>query len=137
MALQEHFGHASSEAKVAVNLEWRVSVEEIGVEPAADINCHIVLGGGDREKQLSDESKGALAIAESRMEVDFPRKRPTGSFISSQFKCAPSSSHKRRIFAGNLGSGMESVEVRNVTMVVGRIIDVVEPFLKQVRGRGL
>ena len=64
------------------------------------------------------------------MKIDFPRERPTGSFVSAQVERAPGGIHEGGGFARNLRTGMEPVEMRDVSVVISGIVEVVKPFLK-------
>jgi len=65
MALDQHFANPGGEAEVAVDLERRVTVEEVGHGAAA--------------QQFGAVDGGGVAIAQAGEEVDGPRAAPTGA----------------------------------------------------------
>lgn len=59
MALQQHLGDAGSASEVAVDLEWRMGTEQVGV--GAGTMAAVVLNG--RLQQLFQEMICVVAVA--------------------------------------------------------------------------
>src|SRR5579871_1700351 len=107
LALEEHFGDAGGGAEVAVDLEGRVCVEEVGEEAGFRLDALLLVGGG--LDQVLQDAPGMIAIEEARPEVQLPAHRPAGGFIAAklerlfrggeQLRTAPRCDFRARIYA--------------------------------------
>ena len=122
LALQQHFRDARSGTEVAVDLERRMGVEQVGVNAAAPAGRH---------QEPLENLVGAVAISEARPEVDLPCLAPAGAAVAAGIeRNARRLRQLRRAQRGDLAAGMHGEEVRHVAVAVSRVIDVLHPFLE-------
>ena len=116
VALHEHFIHARNCTEVTVNLERRMRIEKVII-------------GLARSQEHTDHLVGMIAIVHTSPEVDFPGKGPTRRIVAALFqRNACALDQVRSIFVVNLGAREKTVQVRNMAVVVGRVVPVIEPF---------
>jgi hypothetical protein len=65
MTLQQGLGNPRSQAEIAINLEWRMRIEEIVIETSPSIYTGIV-------KEAGEHFIHSVTIAQTRPEVYFP-----------------------------------------------------------------
>src|SRR4051794_4758036 len=83
MRLDKHFGDAGSRAEVAVNLKWRVRIEEFGVDSSAPAVIDVIPLSGDMQ-QVTEQAMRVIAVEEARPEVDSPSHRPSGGLVPAR-----------------------------------------------------
>ncbi len=83
-ALQQHFRNAGGRAEVAVNLERRMGIEQVGVGAAA----RAVVGPLiiDQAELARQQLQGAVAVPEAGPLVDLPAQAPAGSVVAARFQ---------------------------------------------------
>ena len=84
MALQKHLGDAGGGAEVAVDLERRMGVEEIRIEPALAGNR------ADGHQEISQNLVGVVAVEEAGPEVNLPAHAPAGGRVAAIDERLPS-----------------------------------------------
>ena len=77
VALRQHLDDAGGGAEVAVDLERRVGVEQVGVDAAAA--AIVRRAGVDEGEQPRQQLERALAIEQPRPLVDLPGQAPAGA----------------------------------------------------------
>ena len=116
MALHEHLVHAGDRTEVAVNLERRVRIEQVVVRLA-------------RGKEHANHRVGMVAVVHAGPKVDFPSERPAGRIVTALFqRNAGALDQIRSFFRRNLRAREEAVQVRNMAVLVVRIVPILEPF---------
>ena len=86
VGLHQHLRDAGGHAEVAVDLEGRVGVEQVGVDAAA---ARVARARRvDEPEQVADEAVRVVAVAEARPQVDLPGHRPAGAVVA---RAAPAS----------------------------------------------
>ena len=86
-ALHQHLGDAGGEREVAVDLERRMGVEQVRVDPAARAvaRARVV---ADRPQQVLHQDVGVVAVLEACPEVDLPAERPAGAVVAADLEGA-------------------------------------------------
>lgn len=105
MALHQHFRNTGGEAKVAVDLEGRMVIQQ-------------VFKGGMRQQETHIFAC-FFAIQQPCPEVDDPRAAPTGvaaAMGEPALQRAPCGCEGLRLLQGDLLAGIEGKQVRNVAM---------------------
>ena len=84
--LHEHLRDAGGHAEVAVDLERRVGVEEVGVDaaPARVVRARRV----DEAEQVADQPVRPVPVAEASPQVHLPGHRPAGAVVAPQLERA-------------------------------------------------
>ncbi len=135
VALQQHLGHAGGVAEVAVDLERRVGVEQVGVKAAA---AHHHLRRPHGREQVADDRVGVVAVAHARPEVDLPAHRPAGGLVAAQLQRArPPRATARAWLRGDLVARVEAVQVRQVAVLRLALGEVLVPLLQLPAGPDL
>src|SRR5687767_1227812 len=101
MALQQHFRHTGGSGKVAIYLERRMCIKEVGVRTASPFSI-----GAGIVQQLTNECISMIAIQQTRPPVDLPSAAPAGTGISpylQRFLCC--CKKRRRIVLRYLATG--------------------------------
>ena len=117
LALQQHLDDAGRGAEVAVDLERRMRVPQVGQRAVA--------------QQAFEQLVRAVAVAQARPEVDLPRAAPARAGVAARIERGA-----RR--GGELGvlhridrvPGMQREQVRHVPVIVLRIVEIGLPFLQ-------
>lgn len=80
VALKQKLGHTGSKPEVAVNLERRVGIEEIGID--ATVGIFFCQGIAWQQVQhVVDNRQGMVAVEHPCPEVDFPSEAPSCGHI--------------------------------------------------------
>jgi len=117
VALQQHFGHPRASAKVSINLEGRMHIEEVGV--------------GSIFEQVLDHQMGMVTIMHACPKINLPAHRPTGGAVTALGEGgAAGLCQFRGMCRADLASGMQAEEVVEVPMLVFRVVDILVPFLE-------
>ena len=131
LALHQHLGNACRATEIAIDLERRMSVEEVGVGAAAQLGFvrHIAFV---RQTQLVlDELVGMVAIEETSPQTDTPAHCPTCRDVATMFEADLCRlGEVGRIACRNAIAGEKAVEMTHMTMVVGGIVPILDPFLQ-------
>ena len=117
VALQEHLGDAGGRAEVAVDLERRVGVEEVrqGV-PRQGLDEHLV---------------GVVAVEQAGPEVDLPGLAPARAAVAPEDQRLPRGPEELRACRGVISQpGIQAPQVRDVPVLVLRVVLVLEPLLE-------
>ena len=129
MTLHEQFSDAGGIAKVAVDLKWRVRVEQVPIEAAA---LHRGFRGAHEVEEILDDFVGVVAVQHAGPEIDFPAHGPTGGFVAAEFEGAGDGAEKfGRGVGGDLVAGVEAVKVGQVA-VLGVGLFVIRAPLQQL-----
>src|SRR5215203_1617050 len=120
VALHQHLRHAGRAAKVAVDLEWRVIVQQIRKSRIG--------------QQCNDVVVCEITFFKPRPEIDYPCPAPSGVAASGglpPFERGTSRTGKlRRTAESNAVVRMKSEKVRDMTMARIRLVVIFEPFLE-------
>ena len=81
VALQQHLADAGGTAEIAVDLEWRVSIEEVGIGPPVGILPHLTVVGQEFQ-HIADNLVGVVAVEHPRPEIDFPSQTPSRGHVA-------------------------------------------------------
>ena len=88
LALHQHLADTSRTAEVAVNLEGRMGIEEVGVGAASfTVVRHSAFLRCNGSQQFTVYLMGFLPILQSCPEVDAPTRTPTCRLVAFDFKC--------------------------------------------------
>ncbi len=101
LALQQHLRNGRRDAKISINLKWRTSVEQIGINSTAATIADIHAIG--RIKRLTNQRPRVIAITQPRPHQCLVRQRPTHAVIAADFQC----------FAGSFRSAILSKSKRS------------------------
>src|SRR5688572_33507401 len=85
MTLEQHLADSGGEAEIAVDLERRMRVEEVGVDATAP-GGHALDVQPDRAEKIAHQEMGVVAVQKPRPEVNLPAQRPTGAIAAAQFQ---------------------------------------------------
>jgi hypothetical protein len=98
VALEQHLGNASGATEVSINLEWRVSIEHVGIGATALLLCTEDEESVDSERQLVlDEFVGMFTIKQTCPAAYLPTHAPTSADIASSFeRCTGGTPQLRR-----------------------------------------
>ena len=133
MALQKHLRDAGGAAKVAIDLERWMRVEQVGVR-AATVR-HVEAEFASRSEQRREQLVRTIAVTQARPEVDAPGERPAGAVVAAGVEeFAAGARQFGRVVQGDLVVRMESVHRRGVPM--GRLKFGIrfKPFLQTAVG---
>lgn len=137
MTLQQHLGDACRSAEIAVNLERRVSIEEVRIGAAVGIlSCSIV--AGQQLQHVFQNGEGMIAVKHTCPEADFPAEAPARGSIAAVGQCLLGSGEEfvmavRR----NLVRGEQTVEVGDMAMFLFAAISIDKPFLQLLAAANL
>ena len=130
MALKQHLANTGSKAKIAVNLEWRVGIQQVGIGAPLGIIPHLAVVGKQME-HVPDDAVGMVAIQQPGPEIDFPPKAPAGGHVATLPQRRGGCLEQFGMTVGrNLIGGIQTVKVGHVPMLVGRVVSVNEPLLQ-------
>src|SRR6478609_7951708 len=113
MALDEHLRHGRRTAEVAVDLEWRALVEEVGITLADEV---------------FEQDFRVVAIVQARPEVGFPRHAPAGGAVAAALDAFARTGEKLRRGGRDFGTGIQRPEVRDVPVLRFGFREVLLPF---------
>ena len=132
VALQQHLGNACRTAEVAVYLEWRMGIKQIRIGASTLFLRAEDEEGVGRERQLVlNELVGMVAVEETGPRTHLPAHRPSGGDVAaSRQRGAGGTEQLGRAIGRNLTRRIQSEEVGKVSVVVLRVIYVVEPLLQ-------
>ena len=82
MALQEHLGDACRDAEVAVDLEGRMGVEEVGIGAAVGIVAHVAVVG-QQAQHVRDNLVGVVAVEHACPEAGLPTETPARGLVAT------------------------------------------------------
>ena len=131
VALQQHLGNARSRAEIAVDLERRVRVEQVGVQttpPAIQSPRRLVW---HRSQQACEDLEGVVAVEEPSPEVHLPAHRPASRPVAAELEGLASRGEQIRCpERRDLDAWVQPEQVRDVAVLVVRIVHVVQPLLQ-------
>src|SRR5687767_4334981 len=135
MALEEHLGDPRRRAEVAVDLEGRVRVEEVGIHAAT---AAVVRRRAPRRlEQVRENHERMVAIAHPRPEVRLPRHRPPGRLVAADLHRATGRGEELwRSLARDLATGMDAEQVREVPVLRILFLEVLGPLLQLAASAG-
>lgn len=120
MTLQQHLGDGGRCAEVAVDLEWRMRVQQIWQR-----------GLGEQRHQILVRQ---IAFLQSRPEIDDPRARPSGVTAArseTPFQRGTRGFRQLRSSAQrDLIAGMQREELRDMSMAGIGFVVILQPFLQ-------
>ncbi len=114
MALHQHLGDGGGGSEVAVNLERWVGVEEVGQRFVA--------------QEVGEEFVGAVAIAETGPEVDFPGEGPAGGTVTADIQRLAGGGEEVGGGWSDLVGREETVEVGDVAVTLVGLRVFLDPF---------
>ena len=86
LALEEHLGNTGCHTEVAVDLERRMCIEQIGEGAAIGIfSLHTLVG--KNAQHIADDLERMVAILHARPEIGLPTKAPTCGLIAALLEC--------------------------------------------------
>ena len=80
VALQQHLGDAGGTSEVAVDLEWRVRVEEVRVGAA------LLLLVAHEGQLVADELEGVVAVEQARPQAHLPSHAPSCRRVAAVYQ---------------------------------------------------
>ena len=132
--MHKHLYHTGTTAKVAINLEGRMSVQQVGIGTAASacIGPLIPVRTYVRE-QFSVDVIGVLGIVQTGIEVDTPTGTPPRRAVAPNLQRLVSCL-MQILYAvhavGKTMTGINTEEVTLMTVIRVFVVPVVEPFLE-------
>ena len=130
VALYQHLSYAGSTAKVAINLERRMGIEEVGIGAAIGIGARLAIIGKKTE-HVGDNLEGVVTIEHTRPEIDLPSQAPTCCHVTTLIQGISCSSEEVGVsVGGHLVGGIESVEMRDMTMLILGIVGILKSLLQ-------
>ena len=130
MTLQEHLSDTGCYSEVAVNLEWRMGIEEIRIGSAIRIFLCLRIRW-QQTKHIADDSESMIAIEHTCPEVRFPTQTPARSLVATMLQSGGSSMEQFRMRERrNLIGWIQSIEMRDMAMLILRIIRIYKPLLQ-------
>ena len=132
MALQQHLGNACRRTEVTVYLERWMSIEEIGEGTSIGIFLDVVIRfGGQEFEHVAQDGHSMVAIEHTSPEAYLPTQTPACCFITTILEGLLGSSKEFVVgIRTNLVGREESIEVRDVTMMIFTAISINEPLLQ-------
>src|SRR5215813_263521 len=130
MRLQQHLRYSRGRAKIAVDLKWWMSIEEILIHPSPGWGFHC-LGVDWRQCPLQQHVR-VISVQQSGPKIYLPGQAPSSAHVASQLQSLLSRSEQVRSLVWRyLVARKQPVEMRNVPVLsFGRLkIPVGEPFL--------
>ena len=107
MTLQQHLTDTCGTAEVAVNLERRVGIEQVGIGAATRSPLN---GVGNQGEHVLDNLQGMVAVEHTSPEIGLPAKTPARRHVATLLQRGGSGSKQFRMRIGrNLVRGVESV----------------------------
>ena len=128
VALEEHFDETGERAEIAVDLEGRMGVQEAAVHAAATVISDRLFA--DICELFAQELVRTVTVEQARPQVDLPRLRPAGAIVAAAVQ-----HHARAIgflpvhTRVDLRAGHQREKMRDVAVMIVRIVDVGAPFL--------
>ena len=109
LALHQHLGDTGGRAEVAVDLERRVVVPQVVERRTLEL--------------LAQQLVSAIAVEQASPEVDLPGLRPAGSAVTAALERGARRLGQFRRLGGRHGASREErVQVRDVAVLVGRVV---------------
>ena len=130
VTLDEHLGNACSHTEVTIYLERRMGVEQIGIGTTIGyLLGHLVVG--QQMKHVGDNLEGMVAIEHACPEIGFPPQAPSCGHVASLQQGVAGSGKELRMLVGRyLIGGIESIEMRDVAVLVLGVVGILEPLLQ-------
>ena len=88
VALEQHLCHSCGIAEVAVYLERRMGIEEVGIQFSVGTGEE-ALRSRDELYHIPDYGEGVVSVQKPCPEVDFPAYAPSGGLVASLEKAGP------------------------------------------------
>ena len=132
MALQEHFGNTGSHSEITVDLEWRMGIEEVGISPSILILwIPLVFFSRQQGQHIADNLEGMVAIQHTGPEVCLPSQAPSCGLVSTLPQRIGCRMEKLRMrIWGDLIGWIQTIKMRDVAMLIMRVIGIHQPFLQ-------
>ena len=127
VALQQHLGNCRRAAKVAVDLERRMRIEEVRIRAAL---VRAAQGRKCRGKLVLKNRVGVVAIVKTRPPRHAPRHAPARGDVAAMHERLLRGGEERGRLRRDLRRRIEGVEVGDVAVLVLRVVQVFRPLLK-------
>src|SRR5215470_2786494 len=82
--LQQHLSDSGCRSEIAIDLKWRMSIEQIGVYAAAAVVSNVFYENWCQ--RFPQKQIGMIAFEHSCPKIDFPRQTPTGANVAAHFQ---------------------------------------------------
>ena len=82
MALQQHFSHTGSVAKITVNLKRRMSIKQIRISPSLRISLFHFIPRQQLQHIINNPER-MITVQQTGPQINFPANGPTGSFVAT------------------------------------------------------
>ena len=89
MTLDEHLADTSGTTEVAVDLEGRMGIKEVGISTTMSTPLYRV---GNHGEHVANDAEGMVAIEHTRPEIDFPAQAPSRGHVATLLQRVSSSS---------------------------------------------
>ena len=129
--LHQHFNDAGATAKVTVNLERRVCIEQVGVgTSSASCILSFVSVRTDITQQATVNVVRIFAVLQACIKVDTPAGAPARSIVAFDFqRTGTGLCQFRSFFYRQMMSRIQTEQMRLMTVLRFLVFPVVEPFL--------
>ena len=130
MALQQHLADTGRNAEVTVNLERRMGIEEVRIGTTIGELAGLAVIR-QQVQHVLDNREGVVTVEHTCPEVGLPAETPSRSHVATlvQGICSGGKEVGMAI-RRNLVRGVKSIKVRDVTVLVLRVVTVDEPLLQ-------
>ena len=130
VALQQHLSDTGCGTEVAVNLEWGVGIKQVGEGASVRVLACGFLRG-EQLQHIGQDGQSVVAIQHAGPEAYFPAQTPAGGFVTALLQSLAGGGKEFVVAVGtDLVGWIQTVQMRDVTMLVVRVIGIVQPFLQ-------
>ena len=132
MALHQHLCDTGCTAEVAVYLERWMRIEEIAIGSTLflvqSIGEEVVIGQG---QLVMNQLISVITIQKTSPETNLPSHRPAGTRVATMYQRSTGCIEEfRSLLRCNLITWIERIEMTYMTMIILRIVPVLDPFLQ-------
>ena len=130
MTLQEHLCDAGCYSEVTINLEWWMGIKEIRIGSSLRIFLYLRIRW-QQAKHIADDSESMIAIEHACPEVRLPTQTPARSLVATMLQSSGCGMEQFRMRERrNLIGWIQSIEMRDMAMLILRIIRIHKPLLQ-------
>ena len=130
VALKQHLGNTRRSTEVAVDLEGRVCIEEVGESAPVGILASGILRGKQTQHVLQN-GQGMGAVEHTCPETDFPSETPSRGLVTAVSQCLFGRCEEFVVTVGaDLVGGIQPIKMGDVTVMGVAAVSVDKPLLK-------
>ena len=132
MTLHQHLGDTGCTAEVTIYLERWMRIEEIAIGSTfllvQSVGEEVVIGQG---QLVMNQLISVITIQKTSPETNLPSHRPTCTRVATMYERSTGCIEEfRSLLRCNLITWIERIEMTYMTMIILRIVPVLDPFLQ-------